>query len=109
MYKKLLLLTMLLIAPNALAAEVDPTRPLSYRAPVKSVSEPVFYLQSIVLSKEHGHTAIINDTLVAEGQSISGYKVVSISNNSVLLSSGEKRKSLSLFSGSVKKQSGKDN
>jgi len=104
-YKIIIILFCLL--PNvadAVEGGYDPTRPIT-----GSISERVtkqastdLVLQSII-KNAHGNNikAIINGKLVSVGDSVSLYKVISITNTKAVLSSPDKERTLKLFSQAV--------
>ena len=71
----------------------DPTRPLSYRA-----AGPVSVALSLQATfvRSSGSSAIINGRNIEVGQSISGWRLVSVSNTAAKLSSGSETRVVTL-------------
>ena len=86
-----------------IAQEIDPTRPLFGASETvnKKVNQTI-KLQSIV-NNGQDLTVVINGKLLKVGDRIEQYQLEKINNNSVVLSSPEKRLELSLFSPIVAK------
>jgi len=89
----------LLFSAVAGGQEFDPTRPIVGSAgAIKNQSvKKTLVLQSIV-NHGHGKTVIINDKILKLGERIAQYRLTKINAKSVVLSSQEKRITLSLFS-----------
>jgi len=73
---------------------VEP-RPVVKKSSRKKKREPIFILKAISFRPE-GSVALINDRIIKEGDVIQGYKVIKISEKSVILWNGKKRKVLKL-------------
>ncbi len=98
---KFILLT-LIISSNVLAqseALVDPTKPLNFQVnkEIKVYQASLPNLQSIVV-KFGKSQAIINNQLYQQGQSVSGYKIILIDTEKVLLTYKNKTYKLTLYS-----------
>lgn len=87
----------------SVAAEVDPTRPLSgnYQLSSNSQHKGELRLQSIVTSAEQ-RKAVISGQSVKVGDTIGKYQVKQIVKNKVVLFSSERVIELELFGSSVK-------
>ena len=103
MFKSLLTLFALLFVLSDVVAGQDPTRPLSGKG-VATISSNVegadgnLVLQSIInASDKQKIKAIISGKLVANGDMVSHYKVISIEGKTVTLQSSEHTKKLVLF------------
>ena len=105
MYK--IFMTCLALLPSLVAAhqgEYDPTRPLSGTVSAEDMSKlPAdFVLQSVIKDQQDGsRKAIVNGKLLAKGDRIAQFKVVSINDRSVTLQSPDVERKLSLFSQAV--------
>lgn len=100
----------LMIASNA-NAEQDPTAPLGWMVPKEQAAQPakkkaVHYrlptLQSIVCKSDLPCYAILNDQILAQGESIRGYRIKTIAPEYVSLQRGGKQWKLELFSLDIK-------
>lgn len=105
MYKLITLLFTLASSPiYALEAGYDPTSPIAGSV-IHSVAEQVsadLVLQSIIKNSQGKNIkAIINGKLVSVGDSVSIYKVKSITNGKAILSSPDAERTLKLFSQAV--------
>lgn len=99
--------SVVLIGLANIAIAIDPMAPPGYRA--KTASEPRtqqdlqpieqtqqgLSVQQIVIKKHH-RSAVINNTLVAEGDTIGDAKVISIAAESVIVSVAGQRKEISV-------------
>lgn len=92
-----------LSAPLLSQELIDPTKPLSYktknskRSPkTSSSSSSLPNLNAIIQSKEQ-NSAIINNQHLVVGQWVSGYKLLKIDSNSVVIKNKNKRHRLYLF------------
>lgn len=86
-------------APFCQAYMTDPTKPLSYSAntSAKVIEKEELTLQTIV-ERENTKSVVISGQLLSVGDKIEQYELIKIENNSVVLSSPEKKLKLSLFS-----------
>ncbi len=88
-------------------ASQDPTAPLEWTPPaqVRSQSAPVREpeLQSIICMGKQACHAVLDNQTVKAGDQVSGYHIVSISPQEVVLSRAGKLKHVSLFSDEIKK------
>jgi hypothetical protein len=104
-YKYVSLLSLLFvvcIAFNISAATTDPTKPFGYSASSVEIIENKLLLQSIV----HGdgtRIAVINGTVIKEGDILGQYKVAQIDDNSVILRDGSDSIKLHIFKNTVLK------
>jgi len=93
--------------PGRAEALPDPTRPPSFRsgppAIVELPREQVEWKLSAIRTGEKDRTAIVNDRLVREGDSIGQAKVVSILADKVILEHDDRQVSVRLFHGSIHK------
>lgn len=87
---------------NSASANQDPTKPLNanFQSSTNTAKKSRLVLQSIIQGNGKPR-AIINGKMMKVGAYISGYKLVSITKNSVLLVSAERELQLPLFSGAV--------
>ncbi len=88
-------------------ASQDPTAPLEWTPPaaVRSQSAPEHEprLQSIICMGSQACHAVLDNQSVKVGEKVSGYRVVSILPQEVVLSKAGKQKHVSLFSDEIKK------
>mgnify|MGYP000179797978 CR=1 FL=1 len=88
------------VAPVAVHALDDPTRPSSFRAAKKAET---LKLESI-LHSEVRKVAVINGQVLAEGESIGSKKVVHIGKESVRLANGNQELTLTLKRSSIRQE-----
>ena len=100
MYRSALFLVGLLISSMACSL-VDPTRPVSYAAPV--LSESSFQLSSILFSGQR-KVAVINGKALSEGEALGKARVVKINKDNVLIKNGSKHIPLVLKRAPVKRK-----
>ena len=95
------------LALPALAAEVDPTRPIDYQ-PRKTTAGNAsgLTLQSLLVSKQRKR-AVINGKRVEEGDRVAGATVVKITADGVTVERNGKRRTLKLNTTIVKKARGR--
>ena len=100
MFKLLIVVLCVFFLPLVVGAEVDPTKPfnetVSNRNTLNTNTEQL-RLNSII----HGnsvHTAIINGRLLKVGDPIGEYILIQVNDKSVVLSSDDERKVLTVFS-----------
>lgn len=101
--KYLLLVLGFLMGGSVFAAQ-DPTAPLGWQAPTqKSRTQKVYkpVLQSVLCDEYSRCSAIINGRNVSVGQSVSGYRVIKIYPDSVVVSRGGKQSRLALFADNI--------
>ncbi len=111
MVKKFIISITLTVMAGATWASQDPTAPLGWNQPVgtSSSAKPVAKryrvptLSSIMCQTDNQCTAILNNQIVEQGQSVRGYRVVSITNEFVTLKRGNRQWKLELFGLNVKK------
>ena len=89
-------------------AEQDPTAPLGWKKPVETVKKkartyPLPRLQSIVCQESNNCYAILNDKIIARGETLSGYYVKSVEKERVVLSRAGKYWNLTMFNTDIKK------
>ncbi|WHR50932.1 MSHA biogenesis protein MshK [Vibrio furnissii] len=92
-----------LLCSTTLQAAEDPTAPLGYapsQVQKKARQYPLPELQSIICQQQC--SAIVNDQLVAAGDSIRGYQVAKVTPSTVTLVRGGQRWELELFSLNIK-------
>ncbi|MDD1792061.1 MSHA biogenesis protein MshK [Enterovibrio sp. ZSDZ42] len=85
-------------------AQSDPTAPLGYDAPSKATKTKTYRLprlDAILCGGNNACSAVINGRSVSKGQSINGYFISAIHDNSVTLKRGERRWSLTVFNEQV--------
>ncbi|PWI32022.1 MSHA biogenesis protein MshK [Vibrio albus] len=106
----MLILFLLQTVPVAYADQ-DPTAPLGWTQP--EVRKPVTQkkvrrrpqvpaLQSIICKQPDACSAVLNDTLLSQGDSILGYRVIAITNEKVTLKRGGRMWALELFPVDIK-------
>lgn len=111
MVKQCILFLFLLNVTSVTYAEQDPTAPLGWsrpegKAPVKQrqvrkrPSLPA--LQSIICKQNIHCSAVLNNQLLSAGESVRGYRVVSVSQETVTLSRGGRKWTLELFPVDIK-------
>jgi MSHA biogenesis protein MshK len=93
-----IILTLVSITFNSVAATNDPTKPFGLGAITSGTNVAVksLILQSIV----HGdgiHTAVINGKVIKPGEYINQYRLVAINDDSVVLRSDDERLKLYVF------------
>lgn len=92
------------IVQSAFAAQ-DPTAPLGWinnNSKVRVISQSQLpTLQSIICSDQHC-SAILNGTAISLGESIRGYKLTYLTDNTVTLSRGSKKWQLALFADNIR-------
>ncbi|ENM5742309.1 MSHA biogenesis protein MshK [Vibrio metoecus] len=96
----------LIIATHSYA-NVDPTAPLGWESPTKTEQKrtptyPVPALQSIVCAEGNRCYAIIEQTVVAQGDVVNGYHVTAIHPDQVKLTRAGKEWQLALFALDIK-------
>lgn len=99
---KVFLLVSLLLLPQMLMAQNDPTAPIGFSAPLSKIKSKASMprvpgLQAILCSEKQQCTAILNGQEFNQGQSINGYVISSISEHNVIVTRGDRRWSLQLF------------
>lgn len=105
MFKTVCLLLMLTCA-FAVANELrDPTRPLRFVQTVNSDGQEIKLELNSILVGPNRKIAIINGQSLVQGQKLKGtnYQLVSIQKNSVTLTSGEARRTLTMVESRVKR------
>lgn len=111
MVKRLILVLFLLNVTTVAYADQDPTAPLGWirpegKAPVKQRQvrkrPPLPALQSIICKQSIHCSAVLNNKLLSAGESVRGYRVVSISQETVTLSRGGRKWTLELFPVDIK-------
>ncbi len=110
MVKTFIISITLTVMAGAAWAEQDPTAPLGWNKPVAtSNAKPAAKqyrlpkLNSIMCQTDSQCTAILNNQIVGQGQSVRGYRVVSITSEFVTLKRGNRQWKLELFGLNVKK------
>ena len=92
------------IMPPTFAAQ-DPTAPLGWinnNSKVRVISRSQLpTLQSIICSGQHC-SVILNGTVVGLGESVQGYKLIHITDNTVTLSRNGKKWQLALFAENIR-------
>ena len=92
------------IVRSAFAAQ-DPTAPLGWinnNSKVRVISQTQLpTLQSIICGDQHC-SVILNGTVVDLGESIQGYKLTHVTDNTVTLSRGSKKWQLALFADNIR-------
>ena len=96
----LLLVSVQLVSAQVVLALKDPTQPSSYRAVSKKQS---LRLESILFSDAR-KVAVINGTVVAEGDSIGNAKIIRIDRDSVRVSSGGNSVELVLHRAAIRQE-----
>ena len=103
-----LLSILMLTIPTLSWASQDPTAPLDWitieqSQPVKRHEpQPLPKLQSIICVDSQNCKAVLNDQVVMVGERVSGYNINKIESERVVISSGNKRWNLELFSMDIK-------
>lgn len=104
--RKIVLLIFSLLTPLHSLAQSDPTAPLGFKAPVvkpkgKRVIVRLPSLEAILCNDKLQCSAILNGREITKGQSINGYLISAIAENSVTVKRGDRRWSLVLFNEQV--------
>lgn len=105
---KVLVLVFSLLMPLHSVAQSDPTAPIGLEVsipkpkpkPKKAIAR-LPGLQAILCNDGLNCSAILNDREVTKGQSINGYVISEITENSVIVKRGDRRWSLVLFNEQV--------
>jgi len=103
---KTVCLLMILICSAVVADELrDPTRPLRFVQAVNSDGQEIKLELNSILVGPNRKIAIINGQSLVQGQQLKGtnYQVISIQKNSVTLTSGEVRRTLTMVESRVKR------
>lgn len=106
-YKTVILMAAAVCSVKAVASQ-DPTAPLGWLAPSKSVSkkapkkQKVPVLQSIICKAATPCYAVLDDKLAYVNDVVSGYKVKSITQEKVVVIKGSVTYPLTLFSTDIK-------
>ncbi|WP_028023158.1 hypothetical protein [Enterovibrio calviensis] len=90
--------------PFMVFAQSDPTAPLGYEAPNKTTKTKTYRLprlDAILCGSNNTCSAVINGRSISKGQSINGYFVSAIHDNSVTLKRGQRHWSLTVFNEQV--------
>lgn len=107
---KVLVLVFSLLIPLHSVAQSDPTAPIGFdvskpkskpRPKPKKAIARLPGLQAILCNDGLNCSAILNDREVTKGQSINGYVISEITENSVIVKRGDRRWSLVLFNEQV--------
>lgn len=88
-----IILSLVLLVPISVQAIEDPTRPSSYRSVARQQQQ--LKVESILFSDDR-KVAVINGTVVAEGERVGAARVVSIGKNNVRLTRNGKVVNLTL-------------
>ena len=104
------LLLSLILTSALVRAEQDPTAPLGWMTPQQKTAPakktPTHYrlpsLESIVCKADTPCYAILNGEIVAQGETIRGYRVKKIDSEYVTLQRGSKQWELEMFSLDIK-------
>lgn len=99
-------LLMITIGVSATANELrDPTRPLHFSQSVNSTGQEIKLELNSILVGPNRKIAIINGQALTQGQMLTGtgYRLASIQKNSVTLTSGEARRTLTMVESRVKR------
>jgi hypothetical protein len=101
-YKYSLFFSLIFITFNISAASNDPTKPFGYSTVSGNIAENKLVLQSIVQGNGT-RTAVINGSLIKQGETFGQYKLTQIDDNSVVLQDGSDHIKLYLFKNTVLK------
>lgn len=104
---KVLLFLFSLLMPFLSLAQSDPTAPIGFDAPVSTTVKKKAVarrprLEAILCNEGQPCSAILNGREVTTGQSINGYRISAIAEDSVTVTRGNRRWSLVLFNEQVK-------
>jgi hypothetical protein len=95
-WKSVLMTVMINLLPvTGFADSIDPTKP-------PDLTQAGGFILSAIMISQDSKLAVINGTIVHEGDTIGGMKVTSIGTNSVDLVSAQEKLNLVLLTGSVK-------
>ena len=103
---KMACVLMILLCGSSFADELrDPTRPLRFVQAVNSNGQEIKLELNSILVGPNRKIAIINGQSLVQGQKLKGtnYQLVSIQKNSVTLTSGEARRTLTMVESRVKR------
>lgn len=99
-------LFMMLVCASTFADDLrDPTRPLRFVQAVNSDGQEIKLELNSILVGPNRKIAIINGQSLVQGQKLKGtnYQLISIQKNSVTLTSGEARRTLTMVESRVKR------